>query len=839
MKKSYIVFIVAFATFRTGFCYSQGQGSDRIGNLNMQYVKPFQELTIDDIPLVGGKNASLGQMIQALTAKGLRIPDGFAITAQGYWHFIKHNNLQEKLKTISQELQDISDIKLLQRVGHDMRALIEAGSMPDDMRQEILNAYHQLSKEYGVSDADVAVRSSATAEDLPDASFAGQQDTYLNVHGEEELIHNVIKCFASLFTDRAIVYRLEKGFDHFQVGLSVGVQKMIRSDLACSGVMFTLDTETGFKDMVMINGAYGLGESVVQGIVNPDEYRVFKPLLKQGFEPIVKKSVGSKSIKMVYSQNRSSLIEKVEVSDEEKSQFCLNNDEILQLARWALIIEDFYSAKHGHWSPMDIEWAKDGLDGKLYIVQARPETVHARESGNVLHQYKFTTVSDKELKQRFIVAGQSVGQHIASGKARVVESIHDISRFNPGDVLVTDMTDPDWVPIMKKASAIVTNRGGRTCHAAIVSRELGISAVIGADGATDSIQDGQEITIDCSKGETGYVYNGLIPFEVETITLDELPTLPVKLMVNCADPDRALTLSFLPVSGVGLARLEFVISNWIKMHPMVAIKPEVLAAREEQLAIKELTAAYNGDPKKFFVDSLAQGIASIAAAFYPRPIIVRFSDFKSNEYFNLLGGKYFEPNEENPMIGFRGASRYYSPLYQPAFELECQAMRKVRDVMGLTNVWAMIPFVRTVTEGQKVLDVMKGQGLEQGKNDLKVIMMCEIPSNVILADEFLKVFDGFSIGSNDLTQMTLAVDRDSAQLAPLFDERDAAVKKMLAMAVAACKRAHKYSGICGQGPSDHPELAQFLIDNGIGSLSLNADTVMPFIVRFSKKNIKN
>ncbi|MGE0010223.1 MAG: pyruvate, water dikinase [Candidatus Babeliales bacterium] len=835
MKKSYILCIVVIAAIRTGFCFGHQQDLDRLGNLNMHYVKPFQELGIDDVPLVGGKNASLGQMIQGLTKEGLRIPDGFAITAQGYWHFIKHNNLIEKLKKVAQQLQDPSDLTMLQKVGHEMRALVESGTLPEDLRTEIVSAYQALSQEYGTQNCDVAVRSSATAEDLPEASFAGQQETYLNVHGQDDLLKSVIKCFASLFTDRAIVYRMEKGFDQFEVGLSVGVQKMIRSDLACSGVMFTLDTETGFKDMIMINGAYGLGEAIVQGIVNPDEYRVYKPTLKQGFSPIVKKSVGSKTIKMVYAEKGASLIQKIDVPDEEQVLFCLNNQEILELARAGLIIEQYYSDRNGRWTPMDIEWAKDGKDGKLYILQARPETVHAADQDNVVHQYKFIDVKEDQLKQQLIVTGQSVGQEIASGKARVVESIHDIARFNKGDVLVTDMTDPDWVPVMKKASAIVTNRGGRTCHAAIVSRELGISAVIGADGATDTIKDGQEITIDCSKGETGYVYNGLIPFEVETIKLDALPELPVKLMVNCADPDRALTLSFLPVSGVGLARLEFVISNWIKMHPMVAIKPDVLKGAEEQAAIKELTAAYNGDIKKFFVDSLAQGIASIAAAFYPRPIIVRFSDFKSNEYFNLLGGKYFEPDEENPMIGFRGASRYYSPHYQPAFELECQAMKKVRDDMGLTNVWAMIPFVRTVTEGQKVLEVMKNQGLEKGKNGLKVIMMCEIPSNVILADEFLKTFDGFSIGSNDLTQMTLAVDRDSALLAPLFDERDAAVKKMLELAVEACNRHDKYSGICGQAPSDHPEIAQFLIDKGIGSLSLNADTVMPFIVRFSKR----
>ena len=800
----------------------------------MQYIKRFNELTIDDVALVGGKNASLGQMISQLAAQEIRVPDGFAVTAEAFWYFIEHNKLRDQLKKTMAQLTDPSDLKMLRKVGSHMRSLLEQGEMPEDLAQEIITAYKELSKKYKQENVDVAVRSSATAEDLPEASFAGQHDTFLNVHGDDELLAACKKSMASLFTDRAIIYRQEKGFDHFKVALSVGVQKMVRADLGSAGVMFTLDTETGFRDIVMIDSAFGLGEAVVKGLVNPDEFRVYKPKLQEGYRPIIKKLLGDKPIKIIYGTDPSHMIKEVSVCNEEYNSFSLTDDEILELARASVIIEDHYSAKKNKWLPQDIEWAKDGIDKQLYIVQSRPETVHApRERVDRLVQYQLKEVSPETLADRILVTGQSIGQQIATGNARVAQNIDQIKTFKEGDVLVTTMTDPDWVPIMKKAAAIITDRGGRTSHAAIVSRELGIPALVGTKTATTTIKQDQEITVDCAQGSTGFVYDGRYEIELQEVDLGKLPQLPIELMLNIADPDRAMALSFLPVDGVGLARIEFIISTMIKMHPMAAAKPELIEDTKILKEVEHLARGYS-NVKTFFIDTLAQAVGTIAAAFYPGTVIVRFSDFKTNEYRNLIGGKYFEPVEENPMLGLRGASRYYSPLYEPAFDLECAALKKVRNEMGFTNVRIMIPFVRTIDEGKKVIDLMAKNGLKRTKNGLELYIMCEIPSNVILIDEFCALFDGISIGSNDLTQMTLAVDRDSELLAPLFNERDAAVKRMMQLAVEGAQRNKKRSGICGQAPSDYPEIADFLIKLGIDSISLNPDSVLPFLLRFKK-----
>jgi pyruvate,water dikinase len=678
------------------------------------------------------------------------------------------------------------------------------------------------------------VRSSATAEDLPTASFAGQQETYLNVHDDEELLRACQKCFASLFTDRAIIYRIEKGFDHFKVALSIGVQKMIRSDLACSGVMFTLDPETGFKDVVTINASYGLGESIVQGLVTPDEYVVHKPTFQAGFKSIIKKYVGAKQAKMIYTDS-AELIKTVPVSSQQQHEFVLTDDEILELAQFSLIIEREYSALKKSWTPMDIEWAKDGIDGKLYIIQARPETVQARKDNNVLLQYR---LKDLAHNAKPLVTGQSIGQKIATGAVRVIHNVTEIAQLQEGEILVTQMTDPDWVPAMRKAAGIITDHGGRTCHAAIVSRELGLAALVGAGNATELLQNEENVTLDCSRGAIGAVYKGILPFTTTKIKLSTLPKPCVPYMVNIADPDSAFECSFLPVAGVGLARVEFIISNTIKIHPMALIHPDKITDAATQKKIDELTEGYT-DKKSFFVDSLSQGIGMIAAGFYPRPVIVRFSDFKTNEYRNLIGGIYFEPEEENPMLGFRGASRYYNERYKDAFALECAALKKARDVMGLTNIIIMVPFVRTTQEAQAVMREMKVHGLVRGKNNLKVYMMCELPANVVLMQKFSKYFDGFSIGSNDLTQFTLGVDRDSQMLADLFDERDEAVKEMLKLAIAGARKNKKSIGICGQAPSDYPELLPFLINCGISSISLNADSVIQALkksVRFCKKS---
>lgn len=796
----------------------------------MKYIKRFEELSIDDVGLVGGKNASLGQMINELASDHIKIPSGFAITAEGYWYFLKHNDFLDRMHEIMNKLTDHRDIAQLRAVGDEIRSLIESGSYPDDLAEEITQAYHALSNKYNQENADVAVRSSATAEDLPEASFAGQQETFLNVNGTKELLEACKKSMASLFTDRAIVYRIEKGFDHFDVALSVGVQKMIRSDLASAGVLFTLDTETGFKDLVMIDSSYGLGEAVVKGIITPDEFFVHKPTLEKGFQSIVKKQCGKKAKKIIYAADGKQT-EEVKVSVEEQNKFSLSNDEIIFLARAGVLIENHYSSVRNKWVPMDIEWAKDGVDGQLYIIQARPETIHAPKQGcMVFGRYELVDISEQERDKRCIATGQSIGQQIASGVARIADSLATLATFNDGDILVTQMTDPDWVPIMKKASAIVTERGGRTSHAAIVSRELGIPAIVGAESVTSVIQDGQEITTDCSRGAVGYVYEGIMPFEVEEIDIDTLPQSPVDLMINIGDPDQALVYAPLPVDGVGLARTEFIIGHNIQMHPMAAVHPDRVLDAEQRKKIDELSVAYE-NPATFFVDVLSQGIGMIAAAFYPKPVLVRTSDFKSNEYRNLIGGTFFEPKEENPMLGLRGASRYYSELYRDAFVLECKAMKRAREVLGFSNIRLMLPFVRTVKEAEQVIAIMAEHDLVRGKDDLELFIMSELPSNVLLADALSNHFDGFSIGSNDLTQMTLGVDRDSELLAPLFDERNPAVLEMMRMAIKGAQRNKKYIGICGQAPSDYPEIAKMLIDEGINSISLNPDSIVPFLKR--------
>ncbi len=798
----------------------------------MEFIKKFEQLGIDDVALVGGKTASLGQMIQHLSQKGIKIPKGFAITAKAYWHYIEYNSLLDPIRK-KIEILNAQDFDSLKKIAFEIRQLIINAEMPDTLAKEIISAYHQLSQEYKQEAADVAVRSSATAEDLPGASFAGQQETFLNIQGDEQLLEACKKCLASLFTERAIVYRIAKGFDHFKVALSIGVQKMVRSDLASAGVAFSLDTETGFKDLIMIEGAYGLGEAVVQGAINPDEFHVFKTTLKEDYKPIIKKIVGNKNKKLIYSQESS--LEWVAIAEQDAQKFCLTDQEIIALARQVLIIEEYYSQRKGSWSPMDVEWAKDGLDGQMYIVQARPETVQVfKESKKTLQQFIIDPEIKKNLSSKIIVEGQSIGTKVVTGKARIVNNAKENKQFDKGDILVTYMTDPDWVPLMQKAGGIVTQSGGRTCHAAIVSRELGVPAVIGAAHATTKIRDGQTITLDCSQGAQGFVYDEQIPFSVETIDIATIEKPPVSIMVNVADPDNAFTVNQLPfVSGVGLARIEFIIAHTIKVHPMAFTDTDVITDEKILKKIELLTAAY-ASKKEFFIDSLAQGIGTIAAAFYPHEVIVRFSDFKTNEYRELLAGSYFEPEESNPMLGLRGASRYYNPLYEPAFALECAAIKKAREVMGLTNIAVMVPFVRTIDEAVRVINIMKKNELDRERNNLKVVMMIEIPSNVLLIDDFCKVFDGFSIGSNDLTQTTLAVDRDSAFLAPLFDERDKAVKKMCTLAIEGALKHKKPIGICGQAPSDYPEFAQFLIEQGITSLSLNADSVLPFLMRCKK-----
>jgi pyruvate, water dikinase len=802
------------------------------------FVLWFEEVGIHDIPLVGGKNASLGEMIRQLTPKGINVPTGFATTAHAYRYFIEKAGLKAKLRHIFTGL-DVENIANLQERGKQARTLILNTPFPEELEAAITSHYIQLCERYGADpefcdrfteddrvackeygyDTDVAVRSSATAEDLPDASFAGQQETYLNVRGIKNVLEACHRCFASIFTDRAISYRTLRGFDHLNIALSVGVQKMVRSDLASSGVMFSIDTETGFQNAVLLTAAYGLGENVVQGAVNPDEFLIFKPTLKEGYKPILKKRLGSKAIRMVYDTGGSKLTKNEAVTDIERSRYAIDDEEILTLARWAVAIEEHYTAVRGVYTPMDIEWAKDGETGGLYIVQARPETVQSQKSGNLLRTYKLQGTGD------ILTVGRAVGEMIGSGKARIILDVKDSLEFQQGEVLVTNRTDPDWEPIMKKASAIVTDRGGKTCHAAIIAREMGVPAIVGCGNATEAIATGREITVSCAEGEEGKVYSGLVPFVVEETLLDALPQLPTKIMMNVGNPDEALRLAAIPCDGVGLARLEFIIANQIKAHPLALLHFDELEDIPAHYEISRLTAGYS-NKADYFIDRLSQGIATIAAAFYPNPAIVRMSDFKSNEYANLLGGKQFEPEEENPMLGWRGASRYYDPKYSEAYALECIAFKRVRDEMGLTNVIPMIPFCRTPEEGRKVLAEMAKHGLHRGENGLQVYVMCEIPSNVILADEFSQIFDGFSIGSNDLTQLTLGLDRDSALVAHIFDERNPAVKDTIRIVIEKAKRNGRKIGICGQAPSDYPEFARFLLELGIDSISLNPDSVI-------------
>jgi pyruvate,water dikinase len=815
------------------------------------FVLFFEEVGLADLALVGGKNSSLGEMIQELGSKGVKVPTGFATTAYAYRYFIEKAGLEKKLRQLFSDL-NLDDVNNLRERGKQARAMVMNTPFPKELEEAIATAYLKLCETYGQnyefcerfgpeyqeeckkfsSDLDVAVRSSATAEDLPDASFAGQQETYLNVHGVKGVVESCHKCFASLFTDRAISYRHEYAknrpdFDEFSVALSVGVQKMVRSDMATSGVMFSIDTETGFKNAALITAAYGLGENVVQGAVNPDEYFVFKPTLKEGKRPILEKRLGSKEIKMVYDVGGSKLTKNVPVPQPDRDKYCINDEEILTLAKWACIIEDHYSESRGKYTPMDIEWAKDGITGELYIVQARPETVQSQKSSSVIKNFKLNGTSD------VIVTGRAVGEMIGQGKARVIMDVHKIAEFQAGEVLVTNKTDPDWEPIMKKSSAIVTNQGGRTCHAAIIAREMGIPAIVGCGDATGVITTGQEITVSCSEGEEGKVYNGLVPFEVIETQIDNLPTTKTKILMNVGNPEEAFGLSSMPCDGVGLARFEFIIANHIKAHPLALIHFDKLEDEAVKKEIAELTKLYTHKPD-FFVDKLAHGIGTIAAAFYPNPVVVRMSDFKSNEYANLLGGKQFEPKEENPMIGWRGASRYYDPNYAEAYGLECVALKRVRDEMGLTNVIPMIPFCRTPDEGRKVLETMEKYGLKRGENGLQVYVMCEIPSNVILADQFSEVFDGFSIGSNDLTQLTLGLDRDSSLVAHIFDERNKAVKDMVTMVIQKAKANGRKIGICGQAPSDYPEFARFLVELGIDSISLNPDSVVKTLLDIAK-----
>ncbi len=799
-----------------------------------QNIKWFSEIGIEDVAEVGGKNASLGEMYRNLTSEGVRVPNGFAVTASAYKYILDYNHLWEKLHAQLDDL-DPNNVKQLQERGAACRDLVYHATIPDDLKQEILDNYAKLKKEYG-EHLSVAVRSSATAEDSPEASFAGQNETYLHIQNEEQLLDSYMRCLASNFTDRSLHYKYDNGFDYYKVYLSAVIMKMVRSDIGASGVMFSLDTETGFRDVVFINAAFGLGENVVLGTIDPDTFYVHKPTFNKGHRAVLKRRLGSKELKMIFTKeaNVSNMAveytKNVETTPEERKRFALSDDDVMVLADYAIKVENHYSEKAGYHKPMDMEWAKDGEDGHLYMVQARPETVESQKKGSVLKLYRL-----KE-KGKVLATGRAVGTKIGAGKVHIINDVKEMDSFKPGEVLVADITTPDWEPVMKIASAIVTNKGGRTCHAAIVSRELGLPAVVGAVNATEVLKDGQEVTVSCAEGETGYVYEGKLPFEVQETDLSALPKTKTEIMMNLGDPDIAFSLASLPVDGIGLARMEFIINNDIKAHPMALRHPEKTDDATRK-ALEELTEGYE-DFETFFVKRLSEGVATIAATVYPKPCVVRMSDFKSNEYASLLGGKFFEPTEDNPMIGFRGAARYAHPAYEEGFALECAAMKRVRDEMGFDNVILMIPFCRRVDEGQRVIDTMAKYGLKQGENGLKIYVMCEIPNNVISIDAFSKIFDGFSIGSNDLTQLTLGVDRDSEIVAFDYDERDPGVLKMIQMAVEGAQRNKRHSGICGQAPSDYPEVAEYLVKLGIDSISLNPDSVLstlPKIVDLEKK----
>ena len=785
-----------------------------------QLVIPFEKLRMTDVDQVGGKNSSLGEMISQLADTGVRVPGGFATTAHAYREFLAQSGLDKKINDTLDAL-DVDDVNALVKTGAEIRQWILDTPFPMDLTIAITEQYQRLVAESN-ADMSFAVRSSATAEDLPDASFAGQQETFLNIVGLENIMHAIKEVFASLYNDRAISYRVHKGFVHADVALSAGIQRMVRSDKGAAGVMFTLDTESGFRDAVFVTSSYGLGETVVQGAVNPDEFYVHKPMLEKGKKAVIRRNLGSKMIKMTFAAEKvagkSTITEEVEESL--RHQFSINDEEVMELARYAQIIEKHYGR------PMDIEWGKDGVDGKLYILQARPETVQSQAAAGKQEKFKLKSFS------KVLASGRAIGQKIGVGPVRIVKDPKEMDQVKPGDVLVADMTDPNWEPVMKRASAIVTNRGGRTCHAAIIARELGIPAIVGCGDATETLNEGDTVTVSCTEGDTGHVYRGRLDYEVTTRDISAMPDVPVKVMMNVGNPELAFEFAQLPNAGVGLARVEFIINNVIGIHPKAILDVERLPASKRD-EIKRRARGY-ASPKDFFVEKLVEGVSTIAAAFWPNPVIVRLSDFKSNEYRKLLGGELYEPEEENPMLGFRGASRYIAQSFRDCFEMECRAMKRVREEMGLTNVQLMVPFVRTVGEGQAVVDLLAEHGLKQGEHDLKLIMMCEIPSNALLADEFLQIFDGFSIGSNDLTQLSLGLDRDSGLVANLFDERDPAVKKLLAMAISAANKAGKYIGICGQGPSDHPDLAEWLMDQGISSISLNPDTVVDTWMRLGE-----
>ena len=799
------------------------------------YVIFLDELGMEHLPRVGGKNASLGEMIRNLDEQGIKVPNGFAVTVEAFDAFIEDNQLKDKIGHLLNNLE-ATDIINLRRTGSEIRKLISNGKFPVSVEKAILGSYYQLSEMYGQEATDIAVRSSATAEDLPDASFAGQQSTFLNIRGGEMLLTAIRSCFASLYTDRAISYRASRGFDHFAVKLSVGVQKMVRADLGVSGVAFSLDTETGFRDVILINAAFGLGELLVGGEILPDEFLVFKPALKKGYRSIIEKKMGEKSHKLIYGHKPFETVKKVPVDESQQNAFSLNDDQIIQLAHWVQKIEDYYTKIRGSWCPMDIEWAIDGLSGELYIVQARPETIHSQERQNGIKEF---TVEDKDLKERLLFEGVAVGEKVGAGKVRRIVSLDgrdgsvDETAFREGEILVTEMTDPDWEPLMKKASAIITEKGGRTCHAAIVAREIGVPAIVGASGATHLVEDGQEITVSCAEGSTGKVYKGKINYRLKETAYADFPKTKTPIMMNVGSPELAFQYCRVPNSGVGLAREEFIINNHIKVHPLALLKHREIGDAGLSAAIEKLVGGY-GSEETFFINKLAQGVAKIAAAFYPKRVITRLSDFKSNEYFHLLGGHYFEPEEENPMIGWRGASRYYARDFREAFILECKALKMVRDEFGLDNLTVMIPFCRTPEELKKVLEIMEENGLRRGERNLEIYLMAEIPSNIILAEAFIPMIDGFSIGSNDLTQLTLGLDRDSSLVAHLYDERNEAVKTMIRTLIKTAKRHGTKVGICGQGPSDFPDFSEFLVREGIDSISVTPDSMLKTLKVISK-----